>query len=200
MEKLVWEKLGEEAEEEEIKRDLRTIGEPFSINWRNEDDFFRSSLLHQACLQHRTSLIMLLLSHPEIEVNPKDRSGCTPLINTCHYGFDEAARILIGDERVDLNVEDYAGCTPLWWASYFNRIAFVRLIVASGRDFSRSVSCAPQGSSLPSDLAGQKGHKEIAQILAVYVNDPLTAAFQARKQLKMKGKINIFSLPNNHFF
>jgi len=55
----------------------------FKVNMDHGAGF---TLLHYACWDDsRSAVIPLLLAHPDIDVNAKDRDGCTPFYIACRY-------------------------------------------------------------------------------------------------------------------
>ena len=89
----------------------------FDVNM-NLDGYGRT-LLHYACLESsRSSVIPLLLAHPDINVNLKSNYGATPLYYACD-GYTSSVRLLLKDSRVKVNEPNNFGGTPLWAAAFF---------------------------------------------------------------------------------
>lgn len=98
-----------------------------------------SSLLDTACLNNNADIIKLLLAHPRIDCNIRDKNGMTPLMTACATQRVSAIRLLLSDARVNPTLHDNLGCTALWHASYNNRPESVVHLIASGKnlDFGR---------------------------------------------------------------
>ena len=82
----------------------------FNVNMRLDGDKF--SLLHHACDEDgRSAVIPLLLAHPDIDVNVKESSGCSPF----YYcgGSPSCVREMLKDSRVKVNEPNNDGRTPL---------------------------------------------------------------------------------------
>jgi len=87
----------------------------FKVNM--DQDEFESTLLHSACIEsQRSAVIPLLLAHPGIDVNMKDKSGFTPFCWACANGDTSCVREMLQDSRVKVNEPAKDGHTPLWWA------------------------------------------------------------------------------------
>jgi len=72
-------KSGDEKELAELMRQ-----DPgFDVNRDHGNGF---TLMHYACLgEQRSVVIPLLLAHPDIDVNVKDRDKCTPFSCACRF-------------------------------------------------------------------------------------------------------------------
>jgi hypothetical protein len=92
-----------------------------SIGWR---------ALHYACRGGHHEILSILLAHPAINVNQKDKDGHTPLHFCCFYAHIEVWKILLKDSRVDINWADDYDCTALWWACYSGHEELVKWMVA----------------------------------------------------------------------
>ena len=104
----------------------------FKVNLREDGGGF--TFLHRACHQDRRSAVIpLLLAHPDIDVNVKDKSGRTPFLCAC-YGRPSCVREMLKDSRVKVNEPDNYGYTPLWRAAAGNgRLEIIEWWIASGR-------------------------------------------------------------------
>ena len=73
----------------------------FEVN--EVQDGNRRTLLHLACWESSKSpMIPLLLAHPDIDVNAKDRYGWTPFMVACG-GYVSCVREMLKDSRVKVN-------------------------------------------------------------------------------------------------
>ena len=71
----------------------------FDVNIMVQDGAGRT-LLHYACLgDSRSAVIPLLLAHPDIDVNVKNRSGGTPFYYAC--GYPSCAREMLKDSKME---------------------------------------------------------------------------------------------------
>ena len=83
------------------------------------------TLLHYACLgDSRSAVIPLLLAHPDIDVNVKNRSGGTPFYHACG-GRASCVREMLKDSKVNVNEPSY-GHTPLRGAAYYGDIDVIK--------------------------------------------------------------------------
>jgi len=82
----------------------------------NDQDGDGRTLLHYACYDsHRSPVIPLLLAHPDIDVNAKDKSGSTPFSSAIANAATSCVREMLKDSRVIVNERDKDGCTPPLW-------------------------------------------------------------------------------------
>ena len=66
-----------------------------------------------ALLRDHTEVVSLLLSHPEIKINEKDRWGSTALHFGCAHGSTESLNLLLALPGLELNERDSVGFTPV---------------------------------------------------------------------------------------
>ena len=66
----------------------------------------RNTLLHYACCEERDKplVILLLLAHPDIDVNAKNEFGSTPFSCACS-GHTSCVRELLKDSRVNVHLQ-----------------------------------------------------------------------------------------------
>ena len=103
------------------------------VNWTNPE-FFQWTPLHIASSYDHVELVKLLLAHPDINFNVKNKFGKTPFSLCCWQGKVSVVKLLLKDPRVDVTMDDNSGCTPLWWATWDGRHEVVEWLIASGRD------------------------------------------------------------------
>ena len=94
----------------------------------------RLTLLHFACNESTISpVIPLLLAHPGIYVNVKDKEGRTPFYWACCRS-PSCIREMLKDSRVNVNEPDDDGYTPLWGAARYGYLEIIKWWIASGRE------------------------------------------------------------------
>lgn len=76
------------------------------------DEHENGTLLHLAVL-HTPELVEMLLRHPRINPNLKNRDGQTPIMNALNNDDTACFRMLLDDPRVDLAVRNEEGQTLL---------------------------------------------------------------------------------------
>jgi len=92
------------------------------------------TLLHFACNNDsRSAVIPLLLAHPGINVNLKDRDEQTPFNYACS-GCTSCVREMLKVSRVKVNEPTNHGKTPLWYAADYGRLNVIKWWVTSGRE------------------------------------------------------------------
>ncbi|XXG99626.1 hypothetical protein Hte_005967 [Hypoxylon texense] len=88
--------------------------------------------LHQAVIGGESSIITLLLGKDGININAKDRHGCTPLVLAARAGLIHVVRTLV-DNHADLNLANNERTTALHYAVY-NGKEMVALLLSHGAD------------------------------------------------------------------
>jgi hypothetical protein len=105
-----------------------------SVNWENPGDHHLRTPLHMACAMNHVEIVALLLSHPDIQVNKKDKREITPFIEACSRGNSACVKILLDDARVALDEISAFNYSALYSASNNNHIQVVKIWIASGRE------------------------------------------------------------------
>ena len=92
---------------EEVKDILRK-NPSLNVNWKNEGDNARTAL-YAACMNGHDSVVSVLLAHPDINPNFKEKDGWTPFMMACFSGSTSCVRLLLQDQRVKVNEPDRDG-------------------------------------------------------------------------------------------
>ena len=93
------------------------------------------TLLHFACSEESSSaMIPLLLAHPDIEVNEKNKGGWAPFYFACENGYTSCVREMLKDSRVKVNEPINRGSTPLYCAAANGCLDVIRWWIASGTE------------------------------------------------------------------
>ena len=105
----------------------------FNVNMGQDED--GTTLLHRPCFEggRSSAVIPLLLAHPDIDVNVKDKYKRTPFYVACANGFTSCVREMLKDSRVKVN-EPAAGFTPLRQAAVSGRLDVIKWWIASSRE------------------------------------------------------------------
>ena len=85
-----------------------------------------------AAREGRTSIVKLLLSHIDIDVNAKVKDGSTPLHTAVKYGHTSMVELLLGCVSIDVNSRDRNGSTPLHGAAGNGYEAIVTMLFEKG--------------------------------------------------------------------
>jgi len=89
------------------------------------------TLLHYACeVDSRSAVIPLLLAHPGINVNARNKWGSTPFSCTCANGHTSCVGEMLKDSRVMVNEPDKYGHTPLFWAARDGHLDVIKWWIA----------------------------------------------------------------------
>jgi len=136
-----------------------------------DQDEFGDTLLHYACgRDSRFAVIPLLLAHPDIDVNLKDKSGYTPFYYACLSGSTSCVREMMKDSRVNVNKPNGDGRTPLWHAAANGYLEVIKWWIISGRE----MDLGKPGDVDKTDairVAKKRGKLEIATLLERFKSD-----------------------------
>jgi len=151
----------------------------FEVNMAVHED--GATILHHACLQDsRSAVIPLLLAHPGIDVNLKDRDGYTPFYFAC-CGHTSCVREMLKDSRVKVKEPKKGGHTPLWRAAYIGYLDIIKWWISSGRE----MDLGKPGDVHRTDVIGvakKYGETEVVALLERFKND----ASQTRHAMRVK--------------
>jgi len=154
-------------------------------------DAMRWTLLHCACRDsHRSPVIPLLLAHPDIDVNVKDRHGRTPFFLACYWGYTSCVRVMLKDIRVEVNEPDSDGNSPLWWAARSGNLEVLKWWIASGRE----MDLGKPGDIDETDAIGvakKYGKTDIATLLERFKKDAAKTRSEVKKELRVTGQHHI---------
>jgi len=142
----------------------------FNVNMRLDGDKF--SLLHHACDEDgRSAVIPLLLAHPDIDVNRKNKYGSTPFYCAC-FGYTSSVREMLKDSRVKVNERNSYGYTPLHMAAYGDHFDIIKWWIASGRE----MDLGKPGDVYKTDAIGgakEQGETEVVTLLERFKENPV---------------------------
>jgi len=169
----------EKGDVEEVKEILRSHPH-LSGTWKNEQ-FHGATALQLACLKGHLSIVSVLLAHPPIDVNLKDREGWTPFMSATIYGYAPACRLLLRDYRVQVNEPGRDGSTPLFWAATMGRLDTIRRWIASGREMDLGQSGDEKTDAIGKAKAMNK--KELGSLLERFKENPEEVRHALRMEL-----------------
>ena len=142
----------------EIGERLRTIWTVSSIR----EVPTRKTLLHVAAEYNIPSILTSLLDQEEVEADPRDFYGRTPLCLAAVNGHEAVTRLLMVRQDVDVNSRDNLGQTPLAWAAKRGHQAIVQLLVAQD---DVEVDVKDKWERSPLFLAVMDGHEAVVRLL-----------------------------------
>jgi len=161
----------------------------FDVNM--DQDGNGHTLLHFACWDDSSSVIPLLLAHPDIDVNLKDSTGWTPFYWACWNGRPSCVREMLKDSRVKVNEPNYDGWTPLWRAAIWGRLDVIKVWIASGRE----MDLGTPGDISKTDAIGvakKNGMTEVVTLLERFKSDAAKTRSEIRKELGINGQYHSF--------
>jgi len=146
-----------------------------------------STLLHYACEGNsRSAVIPLLLAHPDIDVNVKDRSGYTPFSYACG-GRPSCVREMLKDSRAKVNEPAKIGLTPLHRAARYGSLDVIKWWIASGRE----MDLGEPGDVDKTDAIGKAkimGNTEVVTLLERFKSDAAKTRGEVRLELGINGQ------------
>ena len=136
----------------------------------NPKDENGTTPLHLAAAANNLELFKLIINNLEDDKNPKTFGGWTPF----HFAVNvatatknlELCKFIINNLENDKNPKDNAGVTPLHLAAEDGDLALCKLIVQNVID----KSPLDINQETPKDLAYQKGHMHLSEILSSYAS------------------------------
>ena len=134
----------------------------FDPNTRNPDGLHA---LHLAIQEPAPKVIELLLTHPRIDVDPRNQHDETPLMLAALKGLAELAERLIEHES-DLNKP---GWTPLHYAATSGQVAIIRLLL----EHHAYIDAGSPNGSTPLMMAAMYGTPAAVKVLLEAGADPL---------------------------
>ena len=174
METQLWEAIDDNRIED--ARNLLESSPGDRVNWKNPQ-MMEWTFLHQACWNGFDSLVSLLLGHPDINVNARDRIGATPFLWACFKGRASCVRLLLPDPRVDINSMDAERKPALWYAAHMGHVEVVKWLLASRRDLNTELLREAVF------FARQEKHPRIVSLLERFRADPAQTRGEIRGEL-----------------
>lgn len=104
-----------------------------NVNYKN---IFGITSQHLAARNKNSSVLKNLLSKKEIEIDPMDGTGASPLIYASIKGDIECMKILL-DNGANINVIDINGRSPIFYALDSGKIDALKLLIDNGADLNQ---------------------------------------------------------------
>jgi len=139
--------------------------------------------LHYSChANHSSSVVPLLLAHPDIDVNVEDRYGYTPVFVACRDGHTPCVRELLEDSGVKVNEPVSDRRTPLRCAAFLGHLDVIKWWIASGRE----MDLGKPGDVYRTDAIGfakMYDYAEVATLLERFKSDASQTRHAVRVEL-----------------
>ena len=160
-----------------ILRDNPTL----DVNWRNPEEN-QSTALRQACADGQDPIAAILLAHPDIDVNLKNRDGYTPLYSATYCGRTACVRLLLKDPRVMPNEPNALGFLPVHRAVFYRHDDIIKWWIASGRE----MDLGKPGDVEKTDAIGRAkngGKTDVVTLLERFKENPVETRHAMRVDL-----------------
>ena len=171
MEKTFW-SAAFNGKVEEVKSILRK-NPSLNVNWKNEECGAETAL-SAACFNGHDSVVSVLLAHPDIDPNLKQKDGWTPFMTACWSGKTSGVRLLLQDQRVMINEPNIEGSTPLRWAAFKGNQDVIKWWIVSGREMNLGT---------PGDI----DKTEVVSLLERFKSDAAKTRSEIRLELGING-------------
>jgi len=171
------------VKEGDTKKLAELIRQDLAFNVNKVLDGFGRTLLHHACAESISSpVVSLLLAHPDINVNVKNKSGEPPLLLGCRHGHTSCVREMLKDSRVKLSDTRSDGYTPLLWTVYGGHLDTIKWWIASGREMDLG---KPGDVDETDAIGGAKwyGETEVVALLERFKENPVETRHGVRLEL-----------------
>jgi len=170
------------VKEGDTKKLAELIRQDLAFNVNKVLDGFGRTLLHHACAESISSpVVSLLLAHPDINVNVKNKSGEPPLLLGCRHGHTSCVREMLKDSRVKLSDTRSDGYTPLLWTVYGGHLDIVKSWIASGREM--DLGKPGEWNSDAIEAAKNYGKTAVATLLERFKSDAAQTKHAMRVEL-----------------
>ena len=163
---------------EEVKSILRK-NPSLNVNWKNEQRDARTAL-YSACFEGHDSVVSILLAHPGISPNLKQKDGSTPFYYAC-CGRPSCVREMLKDSRVKVNDSDRNGYTPLRYA-YYGELDIIKWWIASRREMDLGKPGDVDGTDAIG-VAKQNDETEVVTLLERFKSDAVQTRHAMRVEL-----------------
>jgi len=165
-----------------ILRDNPTL----DVNWRNPEEN-QSTALRQACADGQDPIAAILLAHPDIDVNLKNRDGYTPLYSATYCGRTACVRLLLKDPRVMPNEPNALGFLPVHRAVFYRHDDIIKWWIASGREMDLG---KPGDDRLDAIGEAKKIRSaDVAELLERFKENPLETRHAVRLELGLVAEL-----------
>lgn len=149
-----------------------------------------NTLLSYAAYQYQTEIALLLLKHPNINVNLRGSIGKTPLCQAAYTGNVALVSGLLKIEHLDINAADPNGRTALHFACLNGNLEMVQLLLKHPKIKTNIKDIYHQSAR---NLAQRVGHAEIVRLLVTHDVAPYIKVKQAITRQSHSGSCSIFA-------
>jgi len=133
------------------------------------DDQWHATALHCAADQGLTSLVLQLLQRKGIEIDKRNKNGCTALYYACFFGHLDMLKILLG-AKASTELARSTGDTPLYAACQKGHLSAVCLLLEHKAQPDPEETT--QTGDTPLYVACQNGHLEAVEPMLRFKANP----------------------------
>ena len=142
---------------------IKTLLKREGINIDAKTTSSGSTALYVAAVAGKSSTVKLLLEH-KINIDSKDNSGKTALHGAARDGYADIVKVLL-KKGAKIEAKTKEGETPLHLAASHGREAVVKCLLSNDADVSVKVAEGSNKGLTPRELAIQKKHKGVVEML-----------------------------------
>ena len=169
---------------EEVKSILRK-NPSLNVNWKNDENDARTALYAASRYGH-DSVVSILLAHPDIDPNLKEKDGYTPFLWASWLGNTSCVRLLLQDLRISVNEPDNDERTPLRQAAYYGHLDIIKWWIASKREMDLGTPGDRKTDAI--QMAKGRGKTEVVTLLERFKKDACKTRVRVRLELGINGK------------
>ena len=147
---------------------MARLGKDISVNWNGST--WGYTALHWACARGHDKIATMLLAHPSVDVNQKNKNGCTPFLYACSNGKTTCVQLLLKDARVKVNERNNIGSTPLLWAAHYGHLEVIKCWIASGREMDLGEPGNENNDAI--GVATKQGRTDVVSLLERFKANP----------------------------
>jgi ankyrin repeat protein len=137
------------------------------VNTKDTDPNKRTPL-HLAAAQGMEEMVKILLAHPGIDVNSRDKSGETPLQAAAYNGYMEILVLLLARADIDLALRLSYGVTPLYLAAKNGHEELVDVLLDTPNSEAMLGIGQDEYGGSPLHAAAERGYRGVVRLLLAH--------------------------------
>jgi len=160
------------------------------------------TLLGRACVKGNTQVVQSLLAHPHICVD-QITNGDTAFSIVCSTSWcsSDMLKLFLDDHRVNIMHLDDLGYSPIYEVVVNIKYHFLRLMIASGRNFEKCPSLGKYNDRLAEtsksyEIASKYGENDMSKLIKSFIKNPYETRVRVRRELGVLGEAaaDVFAL------
>ena len=169
-----------------VQKALEEINSPIDFDTRNQS---QNTPLHLACLNKTSDVAIHLLKRFPDKINVLALYDRHVLHYACEFGHLDLLKYICQNPEfdIDFNVVDQREDTPFHVACYFGQFEVVKFLLENSKEKGIDILKKNDIHKTAEDYARQRGHKDISEVLEIWIRLMKNEADKARlKTLNIK--------------